>query len=153
MCNYLYTPIGVHPTSAKSIRSEWLKVHGSRTCCYNQHEFNFGINRSKHRRRLVRIQNIKGIIQLIDTNPCCMICILFFKAALNAATKSLSIDLSKNKILCMSMHPGWVKTDMGGKNAPLDVETSCGGMVKTIMELNEYHNGGFYQYDGKKLPW
>lgn len=75
------------------------------------------------------------------------------KAALNAATKSLSIDLSKNKILCMSMHPGWVKTDMGGKNAPLDVETSCGGMVKTIMELNESHNGGFYQYDGKKLPW
>lgn len=75
------------------------------------------------------------------------------KCALNAATKSLSIDLSGDKILCVSLHPGWVRTDMGGSKAPLDVETSAGKMIETIMSFNQNHNGGFYQYDGKKLPW
>uniref|UniRef100_A0A182J9Y3 Short-chain dehydrogenase n=1 Tax=Anopheles atroparvus TaxID=41427 RepID=A0A182J9Y3_ANOAO len=75
------------------------------------------------------------------------------KAALNAATKSMSIDLKANKIMAVAMHPGWVKTDMGGSKAPLTVEQSCNGMVKTLLALNESHNGGFLQYDGKTLPW
>lgn len=76
-----------------------------------------------------------------------------FQAALNAVTKSLSIDLYPNRILCVSLHPGWVRTDMGGSKAPLDVETSTCKMVETILSFNESHNGGFYQYNGKKLPW
>uniref|UniRef100_A0A6M2DQ05 C-factor n=1 Tax=Xenopsylla cheopis TaxID=163159 RepID=A0A6M2DQ05_XENCH len=75
------------------------------------------------------------------------------KAALNAATKSMSIDLKSDNILAVNMHPGWVKTDMGGKNAPLDVEDSVVGIVKTLAKLNEKDNGGFVQYDGKHLPW
>ncbi|KAH8411510.1 hypothetical protein KR215_005741 [Drosophila sulfurigaster] len=75
------------------------------------------------------------------------------KAALNAATKSMSIDLRDQKILCISLHPGWVRTDMGGGNAPLDVTTSTDQIVETICKLNESHNGGFYQYDGAQLPW
>ncbi|KAH8300900.1 hypothetical protein KR044_003690 [Drosophila immigrans] len=75
------------------------------------------------------------------------------KAALNAATKSMSIDLREQKILCISLHPGWVRTDMGGGNAPLDVSTSTTQIVETICRLNETHNGGFYQYDGAQLPW
>lgn len=53
----------------------------------------------------------------------------------------------------MALHPGWVRTGLGGSNAPLDVETSVGQLWETIIHLNEEHNGGFYQYDGKKLPW
>lgn len=75
------------------------------------------------------------------------------KAALNAATKSLSRDLSPDGILCVALHPGWVRTGLGGSNAPLDVETSVDQLWETIIHLNEEHNGGFYQYDGKKLPW
>lgn len=75
------------------------------------------------------------------------------KAALNAATKSMSIDLKANKIMAVAMHPGWVQTDMGGSKAPLTVEQSCTGMVNTLLSLNESHNAGFLQYDGKKLPW
>lgn len=75
------------------------------------------------------------------------------KSALNAATKSMSIDLRDQKILCVSLHPGWVRTDMGGKAAPLDVASSTTQIVQTISKLNESHNGGFYQYDGGKLPW
>lgn len=75
------------------------------------------------------------------------------KSALNAATKSMSIDLKNDSILCVAIHPGWVKTDMGGSHAPLTVETACKQMVGTFTTLSEPHNGGFVQYDGKMLPW
>lgn len=75
------------------------------------------------------------------------------KCSLNAATKSMSIDLRDHQIMCVSMHPGWVRTDMGGAKAPLDVDTSCSQMIDTICQLNETHNGGFIQYDGKPLKW
>lgn len=75
------------------------------------------------------------------------------KAALNAATKSMSIDLLRDGILCACLHPGWVRTDMGGDNAPLDVSTSSRMIIEILLKFNEMNNGGFYQYDGQKLPW
>lgn len=69
------------------------------------------------------------------------------------ATKSLSIDLKKDGILVTCIHPGWVKTDMGGSNAPMDIETSAIGMIKVIKNLSESHNGSFYQWNGKQLEW
>jgi len=75
------------------------------------------------------------------------------KCGLNAATKSMSIDLKDRSILCVSMHPGWVRTDMGGSKAPMNVDTSCTTMVNTLYNLNEIDNGCFLQYDGKKLKW
>lgn len=75
------------------------------------------------------------------------------KVALNMTTKSMSADLKTDQILCVAMHPGWVKTELGGAHAPMDVETSCKQMVQTVLDLNESHNGTFIQYDGKQLPW
>lgn len=75
------------------------------------------------------------------------------KAALNAITKSLSLDLKRHNILVTSIHPGWVQTDMGGKNAPLTPEESISGIIKLLLALGEEHNGGFYQYDGSKVLW
>ncbi|XP_014368140.2 C-factor [Papilio machaon] len=75
------------------------------------------------------------------------------KAALNAATKSMSLDLKKDQILVACMHPGWVRTDMGGKNAPLDVDSSINGIFNTINKLGEGDSGKFLQYDGSELPW
>ncbi|CAH2074696.1 unnamed protein product, partial [Iphiclides podalirius] len=75
------------------------------------------------------------------------------KAALNAATKSMGHDLKKDQILVACIHPGWVRTDMGGKNAPLDVDTSISGIFNTISKLGEPDSGKFLQYDGNELPW
>ncbi|XP_066142577.1 C-signal isoform X2 [Euwallacea fornicatus] len=75
------------------------------------------------------------------------------KAAINMATKSLSADLKNDGILVTCVHPGWVKTDMGGSNAPMDIETSCSSLVEFITNLTEKHNGGFFQWDGKELQW
>lgn len=75
------------------------------------------------------------------------------KAALNAITKSLSIDLKNDGILVTSLHPGWVKTDMGGANAALTVDSSVKAILDTLNTLNDKHNGAFIQYDGTELPW
>lgn len=42
---------------------------------------------------------------------------------------------------------------MGGKNAPMDVDSSVSSILNFLTQLEEKHNGGFYQFDGKELPW
>lgn len=69
------------------------------------------------------------------------------------ATKSLSSDLKNDGILVTSLHPGWVQTDMGGSNAPMTIDASVTQIVQLIKNLNEKHNGSFYQFDGKQLEW
>ena len=75
------------------------------------------------------------------------------KTALNAVTKSLSIDLLKDSIIACSVHPGWVYTDMGGSNAPVAVDESVQGMLKLFARLNQDSNGGFFKYDGTVMEW
>jgi len=65
----------------------------------------------------------------------------------------MAIDLKKDNIMAISMHPGWVKTEMGGQNAPLDIETSVSSMLNTLKGFSEENSGRFYQYNGKELEW
>ena len=75
------------------------------------------------------------------------------KAALNAATKSMSIDFKDDGILATCIHPGWVKTDMGGPNAVLDVDTCVSGILKVMKSLGAKDNGNFIRWDGEPMPW
>lgn len=75
------------------------------------------------------------------------------KAALNMLNACLSEQLSKEGFTCVVMHPGWVRTRMGGDKAPLTPEESIAGMVKVIEGLKPSDNGRFVQHDGERLPW
>lgn len=75
------------------------------------------------------------------------------KAALNMAVASLSVDLSGRGIICLLFHPGWVKTDMGGASAPFDAATSVAGMRAVIDRATVAESGGFFDYNGNRLPW
>lgn len=75
------------------------------------------------------------------------------KAGLNAAMKSLSIDLRPHAIGVLILHPGWVRTDMGGKNALIDVEESISGMKRQIDGFVAERSGCFVKYDGSLMPW
>jgi NAD(P)-dependent dehydrogenase (short-subunit alcohol dehydrogenase family) len=75
------------------------------------------------------------------------------KAALNAAMKSLAIDLAPRGIVAAVLHPGWVKTDMGGPNALIGVEESVSGMRRVIGDLTPRSSGAFLAYDGSVVPW
>jgi NAD(P)-dependent dehydrogenase (short-subunit alcohol dehydrogenase family) len=75
------------------------------------------------------------------------------KAALNTISKSLAIDLAIDGIKVLSIHPGWVQTDMGGPNALVDVGSSAAGIMHEIGELTTQKSGGFVSYNGEMIPW
>jgi NAD(P)-dependent dehydrogenase (short-subunit alcohol dehydrogenase family) len=76
------------------------------------------------------------------------------KAALNDAVKITS--LQTRRATCVALHPGWVRTDMGGSQAALDPEHSVAGMRDVLAQAAQSHtsfNGRFYQYDGLAIDW
>lgn len=75
------------------------------------------------------------------------------KAALNMVAKGVSNDLKSRGVIVMTLHPGWVKTRMGGSNAPLSVEQSVTGQQRLFDRLTMSDSGHFFNYDGKELPW
>ena len=75
------------------------------------------------------------------------------KTAVNMVMKSLSIDLKPYGISVVTLHPGWVQTDMGGSNALISVHTSVSGLRKVIESLSLESTGKFIAYDGKATPW
>ena len=75
------------------------------------------------------------------------------KAGLNAVMKSLSIDLRSRSIGVLLLHPGWVRTDMGGKNALIDAEESVSGMRRRIEAFTLDQSGSFVRYDGDLASW
>ena len=75
------------------------------------------------------------------------------KTALNMFTVAMKKEALEDNISFLILHPGWVKTRMGGENAPVEMETSVDGMMKLIEEHNLEDSGRFVQYDGVDLPW
>ncbi|XP_006823422.2 C-signal-like [Saccoglossus kowalevskii] len=75
------------------------------------------------------------------------------KVALNMIHTNLTIELKPDTILCILMHPGWVKTDMGGPDALLTTEESVRSMLEVIGSRRHEHNGLFYDYKGNLTPW
>jgi NAD(P)-dependent dehydrogenase (short-subunit alcohol dehydrogenase family) len=74
------------------------------------------------------------------------------KAALNSVLKDASLELA-GKAICIAFHPGWVRTDMGGSGADLDVTRSVADMRRTLAGLQPAHNGRFFNHDGAPLAW
>jgi len=75
------------------------------------------------------------------------------KAALNAVVKSMSIDLRDDGIKCVALHPGWVKTDMGGPNAEITARESVTRLFNIILSLKLKDSGRFVDIDGSDIPW
>ena len=75
------------------------------------------------------------------------------KAAVNAVMKSLAGDLKSEGITVAVLHPGWVRTDMGGPDAAIEAPESVTGMRAVIAGLKESDSGRFLNYDGKEIPW
>ncbi|MCF6202574.1 MAG: SDR family oxidoreductase [Methylococcaceae bacterium] len=75
------------------------------------------------------------------------------KAAVNAAGKSLAIDLKPQGVAVAMLHPGWVKTDMTAYDGLIDTSESVSGLIERMNELNLENTGSFWHMSGELLPW
>ncbi|WP_430437256.1 SDR family oxidoreductase [Oceanibaculum nanhaiense] len=75
------------------------------------------------------------------------------KTALNMAVSCLALEVKDRGITCTVMHPGWVKTDMGGPGADITTNESVSGLRKVIGGLDISKTGKFFNYDGAEFPW
>ena len=75
------------------------------------------------------------------------------KAGLNAVIKSLHHDLADKGITVVAMHPGWVRTEMGGVDAPVEIDSSARGLKTILDNLEPEVSGKFFDYRGNPLPW
>lgn len=75
------------------------------------------------------------------------------KAALNMFGRALAADLRPLGIIVVLVHPGWVRTEMGGPQAPLDPPTSVQGMLHLLEHLTMEDSGRFLTWEGKEHPW
>lgn len=75
------------------------------------------------------------------------------KAMLNQLMRSLAARARKDGIAVMVVHPGWVRTAMGGKQASLGPAESAAALKTIIDDLDLAHTGTFMNYDGEVLPW
>lgn len=75
------------------------------------------------------------------------------KTTLNSMNRTLARELAGQGFTCVVLHPGWVRTAMGGEAAPLTPEESARGLIGVVNRLTTEHNGNFYDYTGAPLPW
>lgn len=75
------------------------------------------------------------------------------KAALNHLVQCFVRAQNDTKLGVLLMHPGWVRTDMGGANAPLDIDSSCKGMVQQVSAAVGHPGLRYLDYQGNPLPW
>lgn len=75
------------------------------------------------------------------------------KTALNMITQCMSRDLDEEGFTVVCVHPGWVRTRMGGPEAPLDVKQSQSGVFKVIDGLTREDNGSFISWEGERMAW
>ena len=75
------------------------------------------------------------------------------KAALIITSKSMAIDLAEYSIKVITLHPGWVQTDMTNHTGEIDISTSVSGMCRVIDTIDNYPTGAFVAYDGVVIPY
>ena len=75
------------------------------------------------------------------------------KAALNMFTRSIAGEFAGDGFTCIAMSPGWVRTDMGGKSAPLSAEESVRGMLEVLAAATPEDSGRYLDYRGEEIGW
>ena len=108
------------------------------------------VSRSKLR-RIVAVSSMMG--SMTDNTSGGAYIYRSSKAALNAVMKSLAVDLREKGISVAVLHPGWVRTDMGGPGGKIEAFESVAGMRQVIDAMTVENTGRFLNYDGTEAPW
>nr|XP_009943102.1 PREDICTED: uncharacterized oxidoreductase C663.09c-like [Opisthocomus hoazin] len=108
-----------------------------------------------HRAAIINMSSLAASMQLVQANEMFLKVYPYriAKTALNMITRCLAADLKSDGILCISLHPGWLQTDMGGNMAPMQVQEAIPGILSVLDRLGEKENGSFLDWQGETLPW
>jgi NAD(P)-dependent dehydrogenase (short-subunit alcohol dehydrogenase family) len=100
------------------------------------------------------VANISSMMGSMEMNTwgCCL-GYRASKSALNSFTKTLSVDYADQGLVFVTLHPGYVQTDMNDGKGNITPAQSAAGLFRVISELKASDNGHFYNYDGKEMPW
>lgn len=102
-------------------------------------------------RRMAFVSSISGSIASVDAGGGYIY--QSSKTGLNMVVVNLARDLAARGITVLALHPGWVRTDMGGAQAPVSPEESIAGMRRVIAQSGPEHSGTLRDYRGEHLPW
>ncbi len=75
------------------------------------------------------------------------------KCVANMIARNIAIDLKPRGVIAVALHPGWVRTRMGGESAPVSVDESVSGQQRLFANLKAADSGKFFNYDGAEIPW
>ncbi len=75
------------------------------------------------------------------------------KCVANMIAKNIAVDLKPRGVIAVALHPGWVRTRMGGDTAPVSLDESVTGQQRLLVNLKLGDSGKFYNYDGAEIPW
>lgn len=100
-----------------------------------------------------KVVHISSIMGSIETNQGGYYGYRASKTALNMLNKSLALELQDRGVTAVVLHPGWVKTRMGGPGAAITTDVSVTGLLTVIAGLGTADTGRFLDYQGNELPW
>jgi NAD(P)-dependent dehydrogenase (short-subunit alcohol dehydrogenase family) len=147
----IYGPNGV-AFGRNTGEEEWLEVLRVNTLAPLKLSELLVDNVAKSRRRIIAVMS-SGMGSVGDNTSGGAYLYRSSKSALNAVAKSMAADLASRRIIVLVLCPGWVRTDMGGSNAPLPVERSVRGLRKVIEDATVADSGTFIRYEGTRVPW
>lgn len=100
-----------------------------------------------------QVVNVSSMLGSIAMNEGGLYAYRASKTALNSLNKTLAKELGGQGFTVVVVHPGWVKTRMGGASAPVEVKDSVAGLIGVIDALTPASNGKFIDFQGEELPW
>jgi len=114
-----------------------------------------GKPKSANRAAIVNVSAALGSLGEIHSTGPGMYPIRCSKAGLNMATAALArdFDMMRTGVLLVAIHPGWVRTNMGGPKAPVAVEDSAAAILNTVDSFTEKNHGTFVTWDNRPIQW
>jgi NAD(P)-dependent dehydrogenase (short-subunit alcohol dehydrogenase family) len=100
-----------------------------------------------------KVVNITSVMDSIPLSTGDMVPYRVSKVALNMLTKNMAIAYQPHGIMVVGLHPGWVRTDMGGPEAPLSVEESVTRLLGIIENLSPSRSGEVISFEGQVIPY
>jgi len=143
---------GVYGTGRGSDTAAWLDV--LRVNCIGPRHLaeRLAGNVARSRQRLIASLT-SGMGSIAQTDDGGYLIYRTSKAALNMAMRALAAELRSRKINVIVVSPGWVRTDMGGRSAPLSPQESVTAMRRLFERIMPVDSGKFFDRGGAEIPW